>query len=123
VLVSYVMVTDLVTVGPDANLQKVVDQMNHAHIRHLYMRLVFQKDVSRRPLQFGSTVYNVALSHSQRKLRRISNPTIVIGMTPDLSKLSVSHIRTRSPSLFWPAITDGMVTVGSRPCLELMAGA
>jgi hypothetical protein len=74
VLVSDVMVTDLVTVGPDADLQKVVDQMNHAHIRHLYMRLAFQKDVSRRPLQFGSTVYNVALSHSAKEVKKEIKP-------------------------------------------------
>ena len=31
------------------------------HNTHLYMRLAHQKDVSGRPLEFGSTVYNVAL--------------------------------------------------------------
>lgn len=33
--VSDVMVTDLVTVNPDADMKEVVDRMNAAHIRHL----------------------------------------------------------------------------------------
>ena len=33
--VSEVMVTDLVTVGPESDLKEAVDHMNSAHIRHL----------------------------------------------------------------------------------------
>lgn len=44
------------------------------HNTHLYMRMAHQKDVSGRPLQFGSTVYNVALPHSGKEVKKEIKP-------------------------------------------------
>jgi hypothetical protein len=44
------------------------------HNTHLYMKLAYQKDISGRPLQLGSTVYNVALPRSGQEVRKPINP-------------------------------------------------
>jgi hypothetical protein len=44
------------------------------HNTHLYMRLAHQKDVSGRPLKFGSTVYNVALPHPGATVKKPIKP-------------------------------------------------
>lgn len=47
---------------------------DYLHNTHLYLRLAYQKDISTRPLLYGSTVYNVALPQAGTEVKRPIKP-------------------------------------------------